>query len=229
METAVGSGRAARLGETGPSVGGAGERLDRRLPAEDADRREDQRLEDGPADERKDRGDVEDRPAGLERVRVQDSFEGRDEQLARVQDELHQVIALTRVQQEQNDAQDDQDLDDPKDEHHDAAGDFAAARAARDPALDDAGATAVDDRTRLLVANDAFFVCHGVTTSQRCRHAGWRDGKANLLAPLSRPDRAVLPARCSGVTKRLVERTVARARNASDTPRAHTTATTAFG
>src|SRR5689334_10416057 len=146
----------------GPTPGsgwtGVGRRVagsDRRFAPEDADRGQDDRLEDGPADQGEDRGDVEDRPAGLEVVHVQHAVERGHEDLARVQDERDQVVAFAGVQQEQDDPQDDQDLDDPEQQDHDSAGELSAGWGPGDTALDDGGA-AVVDRSRLLFANDAL-------------------------------------------------------------------------
>ena len=61
-------------------------------------------------------------PAACEGVRSQDPLERRHEHLADVEDRGHEGVGLSRVEQEQHDARPDDDLDEPEDEDHDAAG-----------------------------------------------------------------------------------------------------------
>src|SRR4029078_300009 len=113
------------------------------LPSEDPDRREDQRLEQGPADDREDRSDIERRRTGVEGVAPEDSLERADEDLARVEDELDQVVALAGVEQQEHDPQQDHDLDQPEEENDEAAGDRAATRTTLDRPAGDRGAAVI--------------------------------------------------------------------------------------
>src|SRR4029078_1556280 len=77
---------------------------------------DDDRFEDRPADERRDGRDVEHRGGGPPLVDTEDADEWGHERLACVEDELHDVVSLARIEQQQDDPQHDQRLDDPEDQ-----------------------------------------------------------------------------------------------------------------
>ena len=81
---------------------------------------------------------------------MEEPVEGGDEDLADVEDGGHQVVAGASVEQEQDDAQADDELDQAKDEDGDPAGHLGAARARP------GGATTV--RPHRFLAPDSGFL-----------------------------------------------------------------------
>lgn len=102
-----------------------GSRCGRILP-EDIHRPEDDQFDDRPTHESQHRGDVEDRPRATQGVGVEYAVEGRDEHVADVHDAGDDAIPDIGVEQAQDDARADDDLDQPGDKHDDALGNFFA-------------------------------------------------------------------------------------------------------
>ena len=110
----------------------------------------------------------------MEGVRPQDPLERRHEHLADGEDRGHEGVGLSRVEQEQDDACPDDDLDEPEDEDDDAAGELgpagacpggaAAVRLHRLPATGRCGFLG-DDRLVDLVDGHAFSSACGIRGS----------------------------------------------------------------
>src|SRR6266566_3937783 len=146
-----------------PRSGSIGLNGSRGLAAEDADDPDDDQLQDRPADEGHDGRDVKDGAARVERVRPEDPLERGHEDLAQVQDALHERVRLASVQQQQHDPQPDQDLDEPEDQDDDTTGELAAAWAA---ALDH-GIAFIECHERNLPTSVRFKTSVGLGSHRR--------------------------------------------------------------
>src|SRR3990172_4839416 len=93
-----------------------------RLAPEDPHGPDHDQLDDRPANEGHDGRDIEHRTRGMEGVRPEDPLERRDEQLADVQDARHEVVGFSGVEQEQDEARSNDELDQPEHEDDDASG-----------------------------------------------------------------------------------------------------------
>src|SRR5665647_2002073 len=93
-----------------------------RLAPEDPHGPDHDQLEKRPADEGEDGRDIEHRTTRREVILVEDAVERRDEDLADIEDARDERVAGAGVEQEQDDARPDDDLDQPEQEDDDPPG-----------------------------------------------------------------------------------------------------------
>src|SRR5450759_2556223 len=93
-----------------------------RLAPEDPHGPDHDQLEERPADEREDGRDIEHRTTRREVILVEDAVERRDEDLADIEDARDERVAGAGVEQEQDNARPDDDLDQPEQEDDDPPG-----------------------------------------------------------------------------------------------------------
>ena len=132
IKRATGDVRPRQLRRAPPTIArlGRGSGLGR-SPREDAQRRDDQHLDQRPGDERDEGRDVEDALAGRRLVEREHAAERLHERVGQGHDQVDDGVALVGDQQQQDDPQDQQGLQDAEREGDDADGRRGPARPGR--------------------------------------------------------------------------------------------------